>query len=77
MRSQLNNPNPSNKLQCEAIGIDDRSRELLAMARWIAGAIAAGGDGLTEVICALADTAARRLDWRIALENIVRTSRGY
>lgn len=46
------------------------------MARWIAGAIAAGGDGLTDEICALAaDTAARRLDWRIARENIVMTSR--
>ena len=69
--------NPCSELQCCANGAMNRVRKLRAMARWIAGAIAAGGDGLTEEICALADTAARRLDWRMARENIVMTSRGY
>lgn len=75
---QRGNPNSSTKLQRGANGIENRFRKLRAMARWIAGAIAAGGDGLTDEICALAaETAARRLDWRIARENIVMTSRGY
>lgn len=75
---QRGNPKPSPKLQCGANGIEIRFRKLQVMARWIAGAIAACGDGLTDEICALAaDTAARRLDWRIARENIVMTSRGY
>jgi hypothetical protein len=42
------------------------------MARWRTGAIAAGFDGLTDAILPEAEIAAtRRLDWRMALENIV------
>lgn len=75
--NQRGSPNPSTKLQCGANGIENRVQEPAAMARWTAGAIAAGDDGLTEAIWARADTAARRLDWRRARENIVDTSRGY
>lgn len=47
------------------------------MARWSAGAIASAFDGLTEAILLDAEIAAtRRLDWRMALENILMTSRG-
>lgn len=45
--------------------------ELEATAEMAAGAIAGGFDGLTEAILLEAEIAAtRRLDWRMALENI-------
>jgi hypothetical protein len=48
------------------------------MAGWLAGAIDAGFDGLTDAILPEAEIAAtRRLDWRRALENMVCTSRSY
>jgi len=48
------------------------------MAGWIAVAIAAGGNELTEAILPEAEIAAtRRLDWRMALENMLMTSRSY
>lgn len=41
------------------------------MAAAVAGAIAGGCDGLTEAILPVAEIAAtRRLDWRMALENM-------
>jgi hypothetical protein len=46
--------------------------ELRAMAATAAGAMAGGCDGLTDAILLEAEIAAtRRLDWRMALENMV------
>ena len=48
------------------------------MARWDLIAIAAGFDGLTDAILPEAEIAAtRRLDWRMALENILMSPRSY
>jgi hypothetical protein len=65
-------PNPSStKLHCSANGIENRILELQAMAEVAAGAMAGGCDGLTEAILLEAEIAAtRRLDWRMALENM-------
>lgn len=65
-------PNPSSlKLQCSANGIGVRVLELQAMAEVAAGAMAGGCDALTEAILLEAEIAAtRRLDWRMALENM-------
>ena len=61
----------STKLHCGANGIGNRFYELRAMAGRAAGAIAGGCDGLTEAILLVAEIAAtRRLDWRMALENM-------
>lgn len=62
---------PSTKLHCGANGIGYRFWRLLAMAGRAAGAIAGGCDGLTDAILLVAEIAAtRRLDWRMALENM-------
>ncbi|KAI1525929.1 hypothetical protein PtrCC142_010290 [Pyrenophora tritici-repentis] len=61
----------SKKLHCGANGIENRFYELRAMAGRAASAIAGGCDGLTEAILLVAEIAAtRRLDWRMALENM-------
>ena len=64
------------KLQRIAIGILDGWQELRAMARWTAGAIAAGFDGLTDASLLDAEIAVTRGAARMALENILRSSRG-
>jgi len=62
---------PSNEFHCGANGIQRRLLEPTAMARRAAGARAGGCDGLTDAILPVAEIAAtRRLDWRMALENI-------
>lgn len=59
------------KLQCSANGIGNPFFELQAMAEVAAGAMAGSCDGLTEAILLEAEIAAtRRLDWRMALENM-------
>lgn len=59
------------KLHCRANGIGYRFYGSLAMAGCAAGAIAGSCDGLTEAILLVAEIAAtRRLDWRMALENM-------
>jgi hypothetical protein len=64
-------PIPSTKLHCGANGIVLRVWERRAMAATAAGAMAGGRDGLTEAILLEAEIAAtRRLDWRMALENM-------
>jgi hypothetical protein len=64
-------PFPSTKLHCGANGIVSRVWELRAMAATAVGAMAGGCDGLTEAILLEAEIAAtRRLDWRMALENM-------
>lgn len=61
----------SMELQCIANGIGIRLLELQATAEVAAGAMAGGCDGLTEAILLEAEIAAtRRLDWRMALENM-------
>lgn len=48
------------------------------MARCVTGAIDASYNGLTDAILPEAEIAAtRRLDWRMALENMVCASRSY
>jgi hypothetical protein len=65
-------PDPSTKLQCDANGIEARFVKLQAMAATAEGAIGGRCDGLTDAILLEAEIAAtRRLDWRMALENIV------
>lgn len=69
--SQRSSPIPSAKLQRGANGIGIRFWELQAMAGRATGALPGGCDGLTEAILPVAEIAAtRRLDWRMALENI-------
>jgi hypothetical protein len=64
-------PIPSTKLRCGANGIVSHVLELQAMAAAAAGAMAGRCDGLTEAILPEAEIAAtRRLDWRMALENM-------
>jgi hypothetical protein len=64
-------PIPSTKLHCGANGIFSYILELWAMAATAAGAMAGSCDGLTEAILPEAEIAAtRRLDWRMALENM-------
>ena len=59
------------KLHRRAIGNANEQLGLVSMVRYIAGAIAAGFDGLTDASLPEAETAAtRRLDWRRALENM-------
>lgn len=71
-------PDASAKLLGGANGMETAVRGLQAMARQAAGAMAGGCDGLTDAILLEAEIAAtRRLLWRMALENMVRCSRGY
>lgn len=59
------------ELQCSANGIGRRVFGLQAMVEAAAGAMAGSCDGLTEAILLEAEIAAtRRLDWRMALENM-------
>jgi hypothetical protein len=69
--------NPPAKLHRRAIGAADVLLKLLMMARWRAGAIAAGFDGLTDAILLDAEIAATRGAARTALENILVSSRGF
>ena len=58
-------------LQCIANGIGTGFFELQATAEVAAGAMAGGCGGLTDAILLEAEIAAtRRLDWRMALENM-------
>ena len=69
--SQRRSSMPSTQPHCGANGIENYFQELQAMTRRATGAIVGRCDGLTEAILPEAEIAAtRRLDWRMALENI-------